>query len=77
MSDFTGRAILITGGLGSLGSEPRVFGDRLEAYSARFLENQSLKEWITPEDVADLVMFLASDRSRLITGQEFGVNGRW
>jgi NAD(P)-dependent dehydrogenase (short-subunit alcohol dehydrogenase family) len=58
-------------------AERRVFGDRLEAYNAWILENQSLKERIAPEDVAELVMFLASDCSRMITGQEFGINGGW
>jgi NAD(P)-dependent dehydrogenase (short-subunit alcohol dehydrogenase family) len=58
-------------------AEQRVFGDRLEAYNSWILENQSLKERIEPEDVAELVLFLASDRSRMITGQEFGINGGW
>ena len=58
-------------------AEKRVFGDRLEEYDAWILENQSLKERIRPEDVADLVMFLASGKSRMITGQEFGINGGW
>lgn len=58
-------------------AEQRVFGDRLEAYNSWILENQSLKERIEPADVAELVLFLASDRSRMITGQEFGINGGW
>jgi len=58
-------------------AEKRVFADRLEAYNSWILENQSLKERIRPEDVAELVLFLASDRSRMITGQDFGINGGW
>jgi NAD(P)-dependent dehydrogenase (short-subunit alcohol dehydrogenase family) len=58
-------------------AEKRVFADRLEAYNNWILENQSLKERIRPEDVADLVHFLASDRSRMISGQDIGINGGW
>lgn len=58
-------------------AEKRVFADRLEAYNSWILENQCLKERIRPEDVAELVLFLASDRSRMITGQDFGINGGW
>jgi 3(or 17)beta-hydroxysteroid dehydrogenase len=30
-----------------------------------------------PEDVADLILFLASDESRYITGSEFSIDGGW
>lgn len=58
-------------------AENRVFADRLEQYNDWILENQSLKARIQPEDVADLVLFLASDRARMITGQNFAVDGGW
>jgi NAD(P)-dependent dehydrogenase (short-subunit alcohol dehydrogenase family) len=58
-------------------AERRVFGSRLEQYNDWIVENQSLKDRIRPEDVADLVLFLVSDHSRMITGQEFGINGGW
>ena len=58
-------------------AENRVFADRLQQYNDWILENQSLKARIQPEDVAELVLFLASDRSRMITGQNFAVDGGW
>jgi NAD(P)-dependent dehydrogenase (short-subunit alcohol dehydrogenase family) len=39
--------------------------------------NQSLKQKITPEDVARLVLFLGSDESSKCTGQEFIIDGGW
>ncbi|MCP9824570.1 SDR family NAD(P)-dependent oxidoreductase [Synechococcus sp. EJ6-Ellesmere] len=36
---------------------------------------QSLKDWILPEDVARLALFLASDDSRMCTGQNFVIDG--
>ena len=47
------------------------------AYARWVLERQSLKFRGTPEDVADAVLFLLSDRSRFITGQNLDVNGGW
>jgi len=36
-----------------------------------------LKRVTTPEDVANAVIFLASDESQNITGQEMVVDGGW
>jgi NAD(P)-dependent dehydrogenase (short-subunit alcohol dehydrogenase family) len=58
-------------------AEERVFGDKLQEYNDWILENQSLKERIQPENVAKLVMFLASPESDMITGQNFGIDGGW
>jgi NAD(P)-dependent dehydrogenase (short-subunit alcohol dehydrogenase family) len=48
-----------------------------EGYSRWVLERQSLKFRGTPQDVAEAVLFLLSDRSRFVTGQNLHVNGGW
>jgi len=46
-------------------------------YKARIMAGQSLKRDILPEDVARLVLFLASDDSSAITKQNYVVDGGW
>jgi 3-oxoacyl-[acyl-carrier protein] reductase len=46
-------------------------------YRRWVLERQSLKFRGTPRDIAEVVLFLLSDRSRFITGQNVDVNGGW
>ncbi len=52
-------------------------GIDLEAAKARHAEDYALRRVSTPEDVAEAVLFLASDRSRQITGQDLAVDGGW
>jgi len=42
---------------------------------AEWMEQVALKERIWPEDVARLALFLAADDSRMITGQNFVIDG--
>jgi NAD(P)-dependent dehydrogenase (short-subunit alcohol dehydrogenase family) len=58
-------------------AEERVFGDRLQQYNDWILENQSLKQRIQPEAVANLALFLAGPQSDMITGQILGIDGGW
>jgi NAD(P)-dependent dehydrogenase (short-subunit alcohol dehydrogenase family) len=58
-------------------AEKRVFADRLQQYNDWILENQCLKTRIHPRDVAELVLFLVSPASDMITGQNFAVDGGW
>ena len=46
-------------------------------YAAEIMRSQSLKRELLPEDVARLVLFLASDDSSAITGQNFVIDGGW
>ncbi|HBH53500.1 MAG TPA: oxidoreductase, partial [Planctomycetaceae bacterium] len=34
-----------------------------------------LGRWQTPDDIADMVVFLSSDRARQVTGQTINVDG--
>lgn len=48
-----------------------------EEYKAEVLRRQALKRLIEPEEVARLVMFLASDDSSAITNQSYVIDGGW
>jgi NAD(P)-dependent dehydrogenase (short-subunit alcohol dehydrogenase family) len=58
-------------------AETRVFGDKAQQYHDWIIENQSLKQRIEPEHVAELVVFLVSPASDMITGQIFNIDGGW
>jgi NAD(P)-dependent dehydrogenase (short-subunit alcohol dehydrogenase family) len=58
-------------------AEARVFGNQAQEYHDWIIENQSLKQRIEPEHVAELVMFLVSPASDMITGQIFNIDGGW
>lgn len=51
-------------------------GDFDAAYEA-MLDRQPTREMATPEDIAPIVVYLASDESRVATGQFFVVDGGW
>jgi NAD(P)-dependent dehydrogenase (short-subunit alcohol dehydrogenase family) len=46
-------------------------------YLGEIMQRQSLKRELTPEDVADSALFLASEQSAAITGQNLIVDGGW
>ncbi|WP_259400286.1 SDR family oxidoreductase [Roseovarius sp. SCSIO 43702] len=51
-------------------------GDYDAAYAA-MLDRQPTREMASPEDIAGMVVYLASDESRVATGQGFVVDGGW
>lgn len=57
-------------------AEKRIFGDSQKLNDWLF-ENQSLKVRIEPKHVADLVLFLASPASDMITGENIGIDAGW
>ncbi len=48
-----------------------------DEYNRWVLEQQSVKRRGTPEDIGNLVTFLASDQASFITGQTIGIDGGW
>jgi NAD(P)-dependent dehydrogenase (short-subunit alcohol dehydrogenase family) len=46
-------------------------------YLAEIMQRQTLKRELTPDDVADSVLFLASEQSAAMTGQNLIVDGGW
>lgn len=58
-------------------AEARVFGHKAAEYSQWVLDQQCLKTRIKPAAVANLVAFLVSHESDMITGQNLGIDGGW
>ncbi|MCE0827147.1 SDR family oxidoreductase [Buttiauxella sp. A2-C2_NF] len=58
-------------------AEQRVFGSEWHEYNDWVLTSQSLKHRGEPEDIGDMVVFLSSQYSKFITGQNLHVNGGW
>ena len=48
-------------------------GESLDAVSVRMAKTAALRRHVDPEDIAEAVLFLASDRARNITGVEIPV----
>jgi D-xylose 1-dehydrogenase len=48
-----------------------------DEYKKEIMSRQAIKTEIQPEDVAKLVLFLASDESRAITNQSFIIDAGW
>jgi 3-oxoacyl-[acyl-carrier protein] reductase len=48
-----------------------------EGYTRFVLESQALKRRGTPEDIGNLVTFLAGDASSFVTGQMVAIDGGW
>jgi len=62
--DLRGKSVFVTGG-----------GSGIGAALKETLQRQCLKDTIAPEDIVDAALFLASDTSRMMTGQAIVVDG--
>lgn len=49
----------------------------LVAYEKKIYDRQAIQRRGTPEDISNILMFLASDASSFITGQTINVDGGW
>ena len=50
-------------------------GTTLQEEKDKAMENQSLKGFVAPKDIAALAVFLASDSAKMISGQMFPIDG--
>jgi NAD(P)-dependent dehydrogenase (short-subunit alcohol dehydrogenase family) len=50
-------------------------GTSFEAMREQYVEAASMKRLISPEDIANMILFLCSDAGRLVSGQVIGVDG--
>jgi len=55
----------------------RVRGWTFDQIYQEYVEDMALKRVTEPQDIADAVLFLASEDSRNMTGQEIAVDGGW
>ena len=55
----------------------RLRGCSKEEVYQEYVDDMALLLVTTPQDIADAVLFLASDDSRNMTGQEVAVDGGW
>jgi 3-oxoacyl-[acyl-carrier protein] reductase len=55
----------------------KVRGWTVEEVYEEYVQDMALKRVTTPQDVANAVLFMASEDSRNITGQELAVDGGW
>lgn len=57
--------------------EQEVWADQIESYVTFLLDHQALKYRGSPDDVANALMFLVSDKARFVTGHNLSVDGGW
>jgi NAD(P)-dependent dehydrogenase (short-subunit alcohol dehydrogenase family) len=50
-------------------------GVSLEVVNKEYVQSQSIKRLVKPEEIADMCLFLASPAARMVTGQAIAVDG--
>ena len=58
-----------------ISSEAEARGEETKAVEERYVQQNSLKSFISPEDIANTVLFLCSEAGAKITGQAIPVDG--
>lgn len=58
-----------------IASEAAARGISVDALRTEWQGNMSMRSFVTPDDVAAMVLFLCSDAARLVSGQAVGVDG--
>jgi NAD(P)-dependent dehydrogenase (short-subunit alcohol dehydrogenase family) len=58
-----------------IAEKARLAGITPEEQAEKYLSLASIKKFVTTQEVADLIVFLASDRARSISGQAIGIDG--
>lgn len=58
-----------------IAEKARLSGISPEEQEAKYLALASIKKFVSPEEVADLIVFLSSERARSISGQAIGIDG--
>jgi Dehydrogenases with different specificities (related to short-chain alcohol dehydrogenases) len=60
---------------GVIAEKAKLAGITPEAQAGKYLSLASIKKFVTNDEVADLIVFLASERARSISGQAIGIDG--
>jgi NAD(P)-dependent dehydrogenase (short-subunit alcohol dehydrogenase family) len=58
-----------------IAAKAKAQGVPVETMRKHYVETASMKRLISPEDIANMILFLCSDAGRLVSGQVIGVDG--
>jgi NAD(P)-dependent dehydrogenase (short-subunit alcohol dehydrogenase family) len=58
-----------------IAAKAEALGVSSEAMRQEYVEKASMKRLISPQDVANMILYLCSDAGRLVSGQVIGVDG--
>ena len=56
-------------------AKAEALGVSFEAMRQQYVETASMKRLISPQDIANMILYLCSDAGRLVSGQAIGVDG--
>jgi NAD(P)-dependent dehydrogenase (short-subunit alcohol dehydrogenase family) len=58
-----------------IGAKAEALGIPFEAMHAQIVEKASMKRMVSPQDIANMIVYLCSNAGRLVSGQAIGVDG--